>query len=426
MKPIRLLALAAAVAAPAASAQEPPADRLVALRAEVAALRAELDERRGEAPWTADARREEVRRVVDDAVEAAGEAAAFGGHDGQRFFLAGPGHRLDIEGLLQFQHVALRDAAGGPRDDASGFQVRRARLAFSGHVVDEKLSYFLQLDADREGGGVDVLDAQVQWTFDGGVKLQAGLFKLPFLYEQLLSAKRLLAADRAQSSNFFTLNRSEQVQLVVPVADRVRLSAALSDGGTRSNTGSLNDASDWAFTTRAQSRLLGEWDNLKDLVAWELGPQLFLGLAGHVQDDDSVVGGNTLSAWTADAVFKLDSVAAMAAVMGADAGGFSARGFVVQGGWSLTEKVQPFVRYDFIDDGEVDAVHAVTAGVNAYLRGQDLRLTLDGVYVPEAPAGFGGTTPEALAGGAFGGGLGLAPPGGGDLLSIRTQLQLLF
>ena len=182
---------------------------------------------------------------------------------------------------------------------------------------------------------------------------------------------------------------------MVPVADRVRLLTAFSDGGNRNNTGSLNDSSDWALTGRAQARVLGQWDNLQDLVAWELGPQLFLGVAAHVQDDETVVGGNVLSTWTADAVVKAGPLAAMAAYIGADAGDFAAAGFVVQAGVSVTETVQPFARCDFIDDGEVAAVQAVTAGVNWYFAGQSAKLTLDGVYVLDAPAGFGATAPRA-------------------------------
>ncbi len=412
--PAAVLAFAATVSSAAAAAD--PAE-VAALCAEVEAMRTELDALRSGGDWMTAAREEEVRRVVDEAVAGAEEADGMrAGHDGKRFFLEGHAYRLNIEGLLQFQHVSLHDAAEGSIDDRDGFQVRRVRLAFSGHVGDERLTYFLQLDANREGGDVRVLDAQVEWAFENGVKLQAGLFKLPFLYEQLLSAKRLLAVDRAESTNFFTLGRSEQVQLVVPVADRLRLSAAFSDGGNRNNTGSLNDASDWAFTGRAQARVLGQWSNLKDLVAWELGPQLFLSAAAHVQDDETVVGGNALSTWTADAVVKAGPLAAMAAYIGADAGDFDATGFVVQAGVSVTEAVQPFARYDFIDDGEVDAVQAVTAGLNWYLAGQTAKLTLDGVYVFDAPAGFGATAPAALGNGAFGSGLGLTSPGDGEQL----------
>ena len=428
-KPLPALALAALAAPTPAAAQS--TEELAELREQVAELRAEVEALRAAAPdasWARADREEEVRRIADEAIADAGAGPRTAGHDGNRFFLAGGDARLEISGLLQVRHVALETQGEAEADDAAGFEVRRARLAFGGHVVDEALTYFVQLDAGRDGGDIFLLDAQLQWELDNGIKLRAGRFKLPFLYEELLSAARLLGVDRSQTHGFFTLGRTEQVQVVVPVADRVRLSASFSDGGNRAATGALNDRSDWALTGRAQGRLLGGWDQLDDLVAWEQGPTLFLGVAGHAQDlnDNQVNDSNTLTAWTADAVFKAGRFAGLAAYAGAGSGTFEAHGFNIQAGVNVTEKVQPFARYDWIDNGVVDPLQALTAGVNWYLSGQTARLTTDVVWIFEAPAGFGDAAPSPLNNAAFSSGLGLTTPTGGDEVAIRTQVQLIF
>ena len=438
--PAAALCLLCLPAAGQAATPADPADELAELRAEVAAMRAELAAlKSGDAGWTDAAREAEVREAVDAAIVGTqaetgtgpggtqGDGGPRGGYDGNKFFLEGPGHRLDLAGLLQFRHVALQDDADGA-EDPTGFEVRRARLAFSGHVIDPKLTFFLQLDAGRDGGDLFVLDAVAQYEFDNGVQVMAGRMVLPFLYEQLLSIKRQLAVDRSITSGFFNLNRSEMVRVDAPLGDRFQVLGAFSDGGNRDRTGALNDATDWAFTSRLEARLLGDAKEGATSTAIDTPTTLLLGAAGHAQRNNDEAGGgaDTLTAWTADAVFKTGRLATTFVYVGASADGFDAYGLGAQAGVSVTDQLQPFLRYDFLDDGEVDAVQAVTAGINWYLSGNAAKFTIDGVYVFEAPAGFGDTAPDGLANAAFSSGLGLASPGGGDQLAIRTQFQLLF
>ena len=432
----RLLPPALALCLASTAAAEPGA--LDELRAEVQALRAELSALR-DPGWTHQARAAEVHEAVEAAVEAAqSDAQRRGGHDGNEFFLEGPNHRLNLTGLLQFRHVALADDAGNAGEDPSGFELRRARLAFSGHVVEPELTFFLQLDADRDGGDLFVLDALAQYEFDNGVQVKAGRMVLPFLYEQLLSVKRQLAVDRSILTGFFNAGRSEMIRVDAPLGDRLRVMAAFSDGGNRDRTGALVDATDWAFTSRLEARLLGDAAEGATSTAVDTPATLLLGAAGHAQRNRGGAGagggsggsggsgGQTLAAWTADAVFKSGRVAGTLTYAGASAGGFEAHGLGAQAGVSVTGSLQPFARYDLLDDGEVDPVQALTAGLNWYLSGNAAKLTVDGLWVFEAPAGFGGTAPAGLTNAAFSSGLGLAPPDGEDQLAIRTQLQLVF
>ena len=55
-----------------------------------------------------------------------------------------------------------------PVRNRSAFDIERGRLVFSGHAIDERFSYFLQLDGDTDGRhGVDFFDYWWAWTFIG-------------------------------------------------------------------------------------------------------------------------------------------------------------------------------------------------------------------------------------------------------------------
>ena len=85
---------------------------------------------------------DQVRSVVAEALADAETrssllSAGDAGHDG-RFFISGDGYRLNVYGLLQTRYIAdFRDDqnTGFNNDETEqGFQVRRAKLGFSGDV----------------------------------------------------------------------------------------------------------------------------------------------------------------------------------------------------------------------------------------------------------------------------------------------------
>ena len=436
--PPALLPLRAAAQAPGASPE------LAALRAEVAAMRAELDALRGGgATWMDKRRAEEARAIADDA-SAAAEALglARGGYDGDRFFLAGGGYTLNIAGQLQFRYAALfNDAAEGEEADRSGFEFRRLRLKFFGTLANpfegsdaEGFGYFLQLEHSRSTGNTFVLDALASYTWADDTKLQGGIFKLPFTRQTLMSSARTLAVERSLANEFFTLNRGEQIQLSRPFGDAVRTWIAFSDGA---NGNAFNDrgvveireSAEYAFTGRAEAKLLGEWKQNRDIVAWDAEPALFVAGAAHHQVAD--VSGQELTAYTADLIAKTGNVAVLAAgffATGSDEGAGDDRdqyGWVAEVGYSLTETLQPFGRFDHIDDGEVD-LSAVTAGLNVFFKDHAAKFTIDGLVVlnPENP-----TPIQGLRGAELSSGVGLLSSdldADEDLYALRAQFQLLF
>lgn len=434
-----LLGAFLASASLAASAQTSTDAEVAALQAEVAAMRAEMAALRGgAASWQAADREAETRRIVDAAIAesgSGGDSDAFGGFNGKKFLLEGGGSSLELGGQFQFRYVFNSDDARDDEGEGSldGFEIRRAKLSFDGNIISPKLEYSIVLATNDNNGDAFLEDALIGYEFDNGVELKVGRFKLPFAYEELLSSKRQLGVDRSISTEFFTLGRSEQIQVVIPAGDSVKNYVAFSDGANVDAQEALNDTSDFAFTGRSHIRFAGDWDQQKDLVAFDEEFALFLGVAGHLEkfrENDPDVDGDTTFAYTADVIVKTGNLVGFGALYGAtaDEADLNQFGFVVQGGYNVTKKLQPFARFDFIDNDVTD-VSAVTAGVNYFFKGHNAKFTLDGVFIIEPDGDIDANAIAGLNGGAFSSGIGLNDDGlngEDDQFAIRAQFQLLF
>ena len=125
---------------------------------------------------------------------------------------------LRINGWIQFRHHAFdrdvdswTDNAGTTRPIRSrnAFDIERARLVFSGYAVDERLTYFLQLDGDTDDGHiVDFFDYWWAWKFDDALNVQLGKRKVPAVRQWLLGARDTRFVDRPISCDFFRPDRT--------------------------------------------------------------------------------------------------------------------------------------------------------------------------------------------------------------------------
>lgn len=428
------LLIATMLALPAAS--QNAGDDLAALRAEMAQMRAEIATLRAQSQpsWLDEARAAEVRSIVDQALADAqsrsglGSAALGAGYDGKHFFLQGDGFRVNIGGQIQFRGVNnFNDGRTAESQDLHGFEIRRAKIQFDGYIADPKLTYVLRIVNSRSNANTSLEEARIGYTFDNGLKVFVGKMKLPFLRQELLSSKRQLAVDRGLSTEFFTLNFAEQVQVQVPVGDNAKFALAYSDGGNTESSSDTAITTEYAFTGRADFKLAGNWKQSKDLVAFDDDLGLFVGAALH--DEKAELSGETTLAWTADALVKRGNASAMLAYMGAqgDLDSRTLHGLLAEAGYSVTRKFQPFVRYEWIDDDTAaDPLQAATAGFNYFLKGHQAKFTTDIVYQ------FAGDNPTALPGlngGEFSSGIGLSSAGvsdSDDQIALRAQMQLLF
>lgn len=429
------------------------------LQAEIAQLKTEIAQMRGaqDDVWMNERRTEQMKALINDVLADADTRASLleggmtAGHNGNHFFLSSEdgGFLMNISGQLQIRHVTnFRD--GGDPDDVddqeSGFEVRRAKLGFSGHIADPRIMYKVRLAVDRADNSVDADILKVGYKFTDTITVWAGEDKAPFLREETTSSANQLAVERSLMNEVFTAGYIQGIWMTWDAHDMVKVAVAITDGARSGEDNGTDDGikrfyadnSDFALTGRVDVRLAGDWAQMNDFSAWsgeELGA--FIGAAGHYEVIDTQPGGGTAArtvddifSWTIDASVEYMGFNAYAAGVGfhanADAGDADIYGFVVQGGYMvLPDKLEPFVRYEYFEGDGISDTSLVTFGVNYYLNKHDAKFQLDFVWALDSIDEDEVAVPFATTGLS---GLGLLhdDPDQEDQFAIRAQFQLLF
>ncbi|MEM1212824.1 MAG: porin [Planctomycetota bacterium] len=444
-------AVCAAVVTGAMTPMVSSADELAELKARVAEL-----ERQQNQTWLSERQAHEVKSLIAETLQDADTRASLLADEmsagwKKKFFLQnGDGSfNMTFGGQLQFRFVAEVQSDAADEAD-SGFQLRRTKLKIDGDVYDD-WGYTIVFSGDREDGSVSVEDFVISRKI-GSIGVKVGKFKLPFLREELLSSSRQLAVDRSMSTEFFTLDRSEQIQLSYS-ADNFKVAVSINDGADEEFSDSGLDPVEIGFTGRVDIKVMGDWGQMKDFVAW-LGDEdagLFIGIAVHFQAGDGNNADNSseaeanYTAWTIDVLYENSGLSIMAAYIGGsvevDNGATIDSGtadrdpsaFVVQTGYMVTEKLQPFVRFDFIDGdfAAAEDIQAFTFGLNYYIQKHKVKLTGDVIWVFDGDFSAGGLDDNFDFGNdAFSTGLGFTGENESadddDIFVVRIQLQVLF
>lgn len=333
-----------------------------------------------------------------------------------------------VSGQLQFRYnLNQRDDSALAEDLTTGFHMRRAKLKFSGRV-GERLSYRVAADFSRSTGSTSLSDGFVKIAIENDVNVMIGQFKLPFEREYLVSSAKQLAADRSVASSFFSVGRSQGVQLS-KTADRYRLAVAVSDGGRASNSDFISTAeADYGLTARIDYRFAGDdWEALGQFTSRRGSAYTgMLGGAVHYQSGGETFGTDDMdmTAVTADVSVLGNGWNAFAAIHWTrtePAGGSDIEnsGLIVQSGFYLSQTWEAFSRYDTVFSDQVDDFSTATVGVNKYLIPEshaakvtaDLQYFLDAQGKSDAPASTG---------------TGLLESDEDSQWAMRLQLQLLF
>lgn len=176
-------------------------NKIQQLESQTAMLRQQVDEN-----WLTDERSGQIKGLVQEVLADAktrgqfadGDLAA--GYD-KGFFIrtADNNYKLTINGWAQFRYTYGRyeNKANGAgtaidtdnRDNTSAFEVRDFRISFAGNVVTPKLTYKIEISANR-GQDITYTDAFVAYKFNDVFNVRAGSFKAPF-------AKSTLTSDTA-------------------------------------------------------------------------------------------------------------------------------------------------------------------------------------------------------------------------------------
>lgn len=347
------------------------------------------------------------------------------GHDANGFFISGGDNtRLNIGGDLQFRYTWNTNREGG-KDNNVGFSDPLMRLRFSG-TLNEHIDFMLEGGFDRQGGTARLMDAYAGIkAFDGG-RFQVGQFKLPFMKEVNVSDSYQLAIDRSIVSYVFGQGRSQGVQFSYDATDSFRLIGAVSDGFNTANTDFTDPAeSDFAGTVRAEYVILGSRNSFKQFTSDKNDENsLLAGGAFHYQEGATQP---TMYTYTGDLTWKNNGWNAFVSGVGRNVENTNVTyddfGFSLQGGYRVTENIEPFARYDVVfADADRNFTNNdfnfATVGANYYLYGQAAKFTTDMVY------SFNGTTGLSSMNNFSNTGL-LGSTDEGEI-AFRMQLQLLF
>lgn len=471
------MSIAAAVALGGAAAAM--ADDSADLQARVAQLEAQLaqvQQTQGDT-WMNERRAEEIKGLIHEVLSDADTRASLlqdgltAGHDGKNFFLKSNDGAFVLKVAGQIQLRAIWDFQSDREDEVSqdddfddtaadvtvededdfGFQVRRAKIKFFGNVPGSQIDYLLTLATDRgtsdgtpEDGNVYMEDIVIGRAINDNWYISGGKQKLPFLREELTSSSRLLAVERGLVTEFFTLDRAEGVQFDYDNNDNFRASLAFSDGADSETSDFGMDEVEIAITARGDLRLMGDWDAIKDQTAWQgQDDALFVGGAIHWQLGDGNNADYSTSAvadyfaWTIDGSYENGGgLSASAAVVGGhmdpDTAGVTDRdmyGLQLSGAYNIDDQWQPFLRWEWIDQdlaaGLDDELQALTFGVNRYVRGHNVKITADILWVYDGDVGsnpFG----NSISSSGLGFSSSSTSPDDEDIIVLRTQVQVLF
>lgn len=437
-------------------------------------------EARQEGSWLNARRAEEVKALIRQVLSDADTRASLtgdgiaAGHNGKNFFLASEDDAflLNFSGQFQVRYLYnSRDRSQGAAtalddDGEAGFQIRRAKISFEGHVGSPRLTYALQLAGNRDSSAVEVESAYVGFRPFDPLNIIGGRFSSPFLRDQMASSKTQLAVERTLIAAVFGAGRNyvEGVGFEYDPIENLRLRASVNDGLGSGNPGGTatgflngpndfnNDSTDIAGTFRADLKLMGDWKQFTDYSAWS-GEKTaaFIGGAVHYELAESgepgQVSGSTpvtgpyddFITWTVDGSVESGGLNVMGAFVanhihvsdGNPLGDLDSYAAMGQVGYMLVpDKFEPFARYEWIAvDKRVasDEINIVTLGANYYFKKHSAKFTADVVWVMD-PLNAGNTLGVSGAAGTGLTGLGLLAdaPDADDQVAIRAQFQLLF
>jgi hypothetical protein len=333
-------------------------------------------------------------------------------------------------------------------DVQNGFDISRLRLTFDGQFT-KSLTYFVQFQ-DDQGQTFNLYDAFAQYHFgDSPWSLRVGQFKDFLWHERNIAESRQLAVDRSLMEALLwggTVSRTQGVALMYE-KDRLRAQALIGDGFNSLNTKFFDGGgagagvtgssgvtpTDFGVGGRAEYMLIGDrtpevnpfaqYDQFSSLGA----KQNTLVVGGGVSYSQAGSNGilfhsldiqyNNSNGFSAYAGY-LATYRDLHTNQGVVPGSYYDPGFLVQAAYLIDHKIEPYARFDFTHLAPKSTtglanhdVPELTVGGNYYLYKQNLKLSLDGIWLPN------GSPVDADA-------LGVLKNSGHDEFILRAQFQL--
>ena len=389
------LSLSAASVAFAQDAAPSAQQELDALRAEVAALKAQQS---GE--WLDAQRAQQVRATVADLLADSGARTSFqatGGAAGydRGFFVRDGAFTLRVNALEQVRFVwnnGYARTASVPGSDAAdnqwGFENRRTQAFLSGTAIDPSWTYLVGFAYDAQvdpyvpaADELRLLYASVSKSFGNGLSLVVGQMNVPWTAEsQLFNAGFAQMGDYSPFEYAFGVGQATGAMLQRET-EAFRAKIGLYDvfGSDTQNSWDSAENQSVALGARGEWKIAGTWQQFEressargtqfGLVAgvgvlWENGRS--------INGPTGVYGAN-VEALTVDLRADFGGANLVGQFFAGESFGNDSYGAALQGGVYLTDAVEAFGSFTYIGMGEPS--YMVQAGGNWYLGGDGLKAT---------------------------------------------------
>jgi len=350
---------------------------------------------------------------------------------------------IDPIAFVQFRYIAdVQDQQDTQDELTVGFVNSRTRVGLKGKLEEPQMDFFVWFGFTGSGSSL-LLDAWANWHIDDNFSLRIGQFKLHTWNEWTVSETKQTFVERSVLEARFSNLYGQGVEGTWQ-NDSFRVMASYNDGLRSWNDSSPGDK--WAASARAELLLEGDWSQRADFNSFrDEDPFMLFGIAGHIQDGDTLAGAGganiytndtRISQWTADFQWGLGGSSIYAAVIGnyeERPGGaeYDQYGVLVQGQVFITDDIELFARYEWGDlDGQAaafaaanpgatmeDTLSVLTVGATKYLAGHAMKFTADA-----------GVAFDEVSGAWNGGGRGWQgdDAGANSQFVFRAQMQAIF
>lgn len=402
---------------------------LAQLRAEVAQLRSAVGQ-----DWLTEQRASEIRSIVQDVLADADTRASLlqsgmtAGWDKHPFLASADGNfKLEIQGQIQVRFVYGNRDNSGDDDNRWGFENRRTKIKFAGHVIDPDWYYKVTGAFSKSSGSFDLEDGYIGRKLGGGWKLQFGQFKGPWMREELVSSSKQLAVERSLVNEEYNQGFQQGIQIAYN-GDQFGFAAMVHDGLRADNTQWNVEDVEFAAGARAEFLAAGDWKQFDDFTSFpgsEFGAMIGAAVT-YERDEFGTAAGpeEERYGFTVDCGLEFDGANLYGAFVyfSRDDDVSDSRdqyAFVVQGGVFLGDDWEGFLRYEYgdFDTTGVEDLSVITLGVNRYWAKHNLKWTTDLGFGLNEVAGSWASTSSGWQTDAL--------DQDGQIV-FRTQMQLLF
>ena len=419
--------------------------------AQIAELKKELNELKSQNgdKWLTEERASQIRGVVQDVMADAdtrsslqATAATSGYNNG--FFIASPdgNFKLQVNGQVQvrssyaWQTNSAWNASRATPGNANatkaqyGTEIRRAKLSFSGNVVDPSWQYKVTMAylpsgsqvanlginnnpyatsganaGNGSGSTANLEDAYINKDMGNGMSLKMGQFKSPFLREELVSSANQLGVERSVVNQMFSTGWTDGIQFTAS-NDTLMGMVSFNNGGNNANFATQNMSTtdgaytQYAITGRVQWLAFGNWAQFNDMTSMRGGGQgLMIGAAfnwqhGGNQNTDVATGGvgsaNTdagFFTYTADASWDLGGANLYGAFFGnftsslpqqtlagvgeGNGSSIQSYGALIQGGYFISDNTELFGSWQWYETAnQGTGNNPITVGSNNVFNAQ--------------------------------------------------------